>query len=237
MIIFGQHPVKDLLSDSSIRVKRVYVKNKNILDDLVKINKSIRNIDSMKISEKDFYDLTKSNSHQGLAVEIETPKLYEYTDFKKNIHELGRIIVVIDHVYDPHNLGAIIRSCVFFDINTIVIPKNRAASITPGSIKSSAGTIFKSTIYEVSNLKNILIELKKKDYWVIGADIRGENINSAIFDQYMDEKIVLVLGSENKGISKILKKNCDLIARINNPGNTDSLNVSVASGIFLNRFS
>ncbi len=82
-----------------------------------------------------------------------------------------------------------------------------------------------------------LIELKKKDYWVIGADIRGENINSAIFDQYMDEKIVLVLGSENKGISNILKKNCDLIARINNPGNTDSLNVSVASGIFLNRFS
>ncbi|MFL2686200.1 MAG: 23S rRNA (guanosine(2251)-2'-O)-methyltransferase RlmB [Thermodesulfobacteriota bacterium] len=237
MIIFGQHPVKDLLSDSSIRVKRVYVKNKNILDDLVKINKSIRNIDSIKISEKDFYDLTKSNSHQGLAVEIETPKLYEYTDFKKNIHELGRIIVVIDHVNDPHNLGAIIRSCVFFDINTVVIPKNRAASITPGSIKSSAGTIFKSTIYEVPNLKNVLIELKKKDYWVIGADIRGENINSAIFDQYMDEKIVLVLGSENKGISKILKKNCDLIARINNPGNTDSLNVSVASGIFLNRFS
>ena len=118
MIIFGQHPVKDLLSDSSIRVKRVYVKNKNILDELVKINKSIRNIDSIKISEKDFYDLTKSNSHQGLAVEIETPKLYEYTDLKKNIHELGRIIVVIDHVNDPHNLGAIIRSCVFFDINT-----------------------------------------------------------------------------------------------------------------------
>ena len=163
MIIFGQHPVKDLLSDSSIRVKRVYVKNKNILDDLVKINKSIRNIDSIKISEKDFYELTKSNSHQGLAVEIETPKLYEYTDFKKNIHELGRIIMVIDHVVDPHNLGAIIRSCVFFDINTVVIPKNRAASITPGSIKSSAGTIFKSTIYEVSNLKNILIEGKTID--------------------------------------------------------------------------
>ena len=136
MIIFGQHPVKDLLSDSSIRVKRVYVKNKNILDDLVKINKSIRNIDSMKISEKDFYDLTKSNSHQGLAVEIETPKLYEYTDFKKNIHELGRIIVVIDHVNDPHNLGAIIRSCVFFDINTVfhhvgLILLNNTKNIAP----------------------------------------------------------------------------------------------------------
>ena len=237
MIIFGQHPVKDLLLNSSIRVKRIYVKNKSILDELVKINKSIQNIDFLKISEKDFYDLTKSNSHQGLAAEIDTPKLYGYSDFKKNINNFGRIIVVIDHINDPHNLGAIIRSCVFFDIDTIIIPKNRTASITPGAIKSSAGAIFKSTIYEVPNLKNILIELKKMDYWVIGADIHGENINSAIFDQYTDAKLVIVLGSENKGISKIIKKNCDLIARINNSGKTDSLNVSVASGIFLNRFS
>ena len=83
MIIFGQHPVKDLLSDSSIRVKRVYVKNKNILDDLVKINKSIRNIDSMKISEKDFYDLTKAILIKDLQLKLKLRNFMNILTLKK----------------------------------------------------------------------------------------------------------------------------------------------------------
>ena len=103
-------------------------------------------------------------------------------------------------------------------------------------MKSSTGHIFQSMIYEVPNLINTIKFLKNNDYWIFGADIEGENLLSDKFNKFKNDKIVLILGSEQNGLSEAMKKNCDFLLSIRGNKNVNSLNVSVAAGILINKF-
>ena len=141
-----------------------------------------------------------------------------------------RLILALDHIEDPHNFGALIRSAVAFGCPTVLIPKNRQCPITPTVIKSSAGSIYSASIVEVSNLAQSLKQLKKRNFWIYGADHKTPHPLTSVTLNY---PMVLVVGNEGKGISKGLQSFLDERLRIHMEKDVESLNVSVATGILL----
>ena len=236
MIIYGMNPVLDSIDLYFDKIKKIYLSKKTFNKFNKNQLKKINNLPIIYISEGDFKNLTQSNNHQSIAAEIKIDSVNMLDDLKKNIASLGSVLI-LDHIQDPQNIGAISRTCVFFGISNIILPNNRTASISPGSVKSSAGAIFSINFYQVPNLVNTIKILKENDYWIIGADLKGEDYQDSKFDKFIGDNVVFVIGSESKGLSTLLRSNCDSLLRINGNGSTDSLNVNVAAGILFSRFS
>jgi 23S rRNA (guanosine2251-2'-O)-methyltransferase len=236
MIIYGMNPVLDSIDLYFDKIKKIYLSKKTFNKFNKNQLKKINNLPIIYISEGDFKNLTQSNNHQSIAAEIKIDSVNVLDDLKKNIASLGSVLI-LDHVQDPQNIGAISRTCVFFGISNIILPNNRTASISPGSVKSSAGAIFSINFYQVPNLVNTIKILKENDYWIIGADLKGEDYQDSKFDKFIGDNVVFVIGSESKGLSSLIRSNCDILLRINGNGSTDSLNVNVAAGILFSRFS
>jgi 23S rRNA (guanosine2251-2'-O)-methyltransferase len=242
MIIYGVNPVRDFVSFFPEKISRVFLSEAKMDKSLPEYSEIISKIplipscDIEYVSEKELQRMTNTVKHQSIAaiIDIDPPK--NFKDLKEDIKNMTDIVLILDHLNDPQNLGAISRTCVFFNINTIIIPKNRSVRISLGAIKASAGAIFSINIYEVSNLINAIKELKKNNYWIIGTDINGENINDKKFNKFKGDRLAIIMGSEQKGISRIVQKSCDVFVKINRLGKTNSLNVSVAAGIFISRF-
>jgi len=236
MIIYGMNPVLDSIDLYFDKIKKIYLSKKTFNKFNKNQLKKINNLPIIYISEGDFKNLTQSNNHQSIAAEIKIDSVNMLDDLKKNIASLGSVLI-LDHIQDPQNIGAISRTCVFFGISNIILPNNRTASISPGSVKSSAGAIFSINFYQVPNLVNTIKILKENDYWIIGADLKGEDYQDSKFDKFIGDNVVFVIGSESKGLSSLIRSNCDILLRINGNGSTDSLNVNVAAGILFSRFS
>ena len=232
MIIYGINIIKELLKTKPKIIKKIFYSGSKIKD--LNLSEDINLI--KKVSKREINEITGNDDNQGIAILVENPKLLNYDDLKKNINNLGRVVVILDHIMDTHNLGAIIRSGLFFGIKTFIIPNKRAATISPGSVKSSSGFIFNSDIYSVSNIINTINLFKENDYWVIGADLFGDDLYSEKIEKYKNSKSLLIFGSEGKGLSKLVKNNCDIPISIKGNENIDSLNVSVAAGIIMSRF-
>ncbi|MEK9657858.1 MAG: 23S rRNA (guanosine(2251)-2'-O)-methyltransferase RlmB [bacterium] len=144
------------------------------------------------------------------------------------------LIVILDHIEDPHNMGAIFRSCEALGHPFVIFPKHRSSPIGTGSIRSSAGAIWHLNLCQVSNISQSLRELKKKGYWIYAA---SEHEGTSLTHVDLCQPAVLLLGNEHKGISPIHKKMVDFFIEIPLSGQVSSLNVSVAAGIILYTFS
>lgn len=136
---------------------------------------------------------------------------------------------MLDHLEDPHNLGAIIRTCEAAGVKSIVIPKDRAVKVNSTVIKVSVGAIKNVRIVMVNNLVNTLKELKDNGFWVIGTDMQGADYRTLDYSG----KVVLVIGNEGKGLSRLTRENCDFMARIPMRGEVNSLNASVAAALVI----
>ena len=163
------------------------------------------------------------SSHQGVAA-FTSP--VDYVSLYSLLHKEG-LIVMLDGITDPHNLGAILRSAHAFGAVGVVLPKRRSASLDEVSFKASAGAAAHLPIAKVSNLRDAVEDFKEKGFWVYGADLSGKSFLPQVD---FAKKAVLIMGSEDKGIGDLLKKNCDVLYKIP-MGDFDSLNVSVAAGI------
>ena len=161
--------------------------------------------------------------HQGIVLKIKDYDFYDIQDLTDDV------IVILDHLEDPHNLGAIIRTCEAAGIKDIVIPKDRSVSINSTVMKTSAGCLDRVKIASVTNLVNTINYLKEKGYWVIGTDMIGTDYK----DLDYKGKIVIIIGNEGKGMSRLVKESCDFIASIPMYGEVNSLNASVAAAIIL----
>ena len=140
------------------------------------------------------------------------------------------VIVILDHLEDPHNLGAIIRTCEAAGVNGIVIPKDRSVDINSTVMKTSAGALENVKIAKVVNLTQTINKLKDNGFWIVGTDME----NSVDYREIdYSGKIGLVIGSEGFGMTKTVKDSCDFIARIPMYGKINSLNASVAAGIMI----
>lgn len=171
-----------------------------------------------------------NNAHQGV-VAVTSAKQYNDLDdvvgAKRGEHSL---IVVLDGIEDPHNLGAVLRTADAAGVDGVVIPERRAASVTAIVAKASAGASEHLPIAKVTNIARTLEELKEKNLWIVGLDERGTQAYDSL-DYNMD--CAVVLGAEGKGIHELVRKKCDFLVSIPMLGKVPSLNVSVAAGVVL----
>lgn len=213
MYVYGRNVIKDYKN-----LKKVYVQ------DSLKNSELVKNINvPIKYLNKRELDKMVSGNHQGIVGEVEDYKYFELNDLDNDV------IVILDHLENPHNLGAIIRTCEAAGFDNIIIPKNRSVSINGTVVKTSVGTIERVKIAQVTNLNNAIQTLKKKGYWIIGTDMIGTDYKELDYNG----KVAIVIGNEGVGISRLVKENCDFIATIPMNGQVNSLNASVAAGVLL----
>ena len=227
MYIYGKNVVKEKLSTNE-EIFKAYVSKKfrdqELIDILIKRNIRINFVDNKVLDQK------VNGLHQGIILEVEEAKTYTLDELINKVKDkTNPLIVMLDHLEDPHNFGAIIRTCEALGIDGIIIPNDRAVGITGTVIKTSAGAITYTTIVRVPNLANTIEKLKKNGFWIVGTDMQGENYTKIDYNM----PTCLVIGNEGKGMSKIIKDNCDFVATIPMTGQINSLNASVSCGIIL----
>lgn len=235
MIIYGINTVKEALLSTKTYVEELILSaelNKNSLSAIIEIAQK-HNVPFKYSSKNNISKLTGSKNHQGIAAKIPD---FKYTDIsillkKAKIKEKNILFLILDHIQDPQNLGAIIRSANVLGVDGVIIPKDRSASVTPSVIKASSGATNYVPIVKVVNLSRTIKELKDVGLWVVGADINSKRFLQD--DDFMNMDLALVIGNEGKGLSKLIKNQCDFLVSIPNYGNVDSLNASVAAGIMI----
>ena len=170
--------------------------------------------------------------NRGAALALkEAPKASELdlTDWLLSRQSGSAFVIILDHIEDPHNLGAILRSADVFGVDLVIMPERRAAKETDTVARASAGAVAYVPVATVSNLARALEALKEHDFWTYAADMGGQSLTKAD----LPGRVALVLGSEGSGVSRLLKERCDGILSIPQHGHVDSLNVSVAAGVFM----
>ena len=174
--------------------------------------------------------LSEGRPHQGVIAQISVEEYAELEDIIATAKSSSApLLVVLDHIEDPHNLGAIIRSALAAGAHGVIIPKRRSAALSPGVAKASAGAVSHLPVARVPNLTQCVKELKDEGFWVIGAEAGGKNL----YESKLTGPLALVVGSEGEGIARLLKENCDEIITIPMQGAVNSLNASVAAGVVL----
>jgi 23S rRNA (guanosine2251-2'-O)-methyltransferase len=170
--------------------------------------------------------------HQGAVATVSDFQYLELDELVEHARAHGRppLLLLLDGIEDPHNLGAIVRSAQVLSADGLIIPKDRAAGVTPVVAKASAGAIETARIAQVTNLSRCLEELKKTGFWAAAAD---QNSKTAIWKVDLTVPLVLVIGAEGKGVRPLVRSHCDLGFRIPMEGPVGSLNASVAAGIAL----
>lgn len=219
MIVFGKNVAKEVI-DSKKEIKKVYLSNKFDDDKLIKYFED----NNIKINRMDkrILDQKFKGNNQGIALEIEDYKYLKIDDVLNT-----NFLVMLDHLEDPHNFGAIIRTCEAAGVDAIIIPKKRSVEITSTVMKVSAGALNNIKIVEVSSLPQTIEKLKKYGFWFYGTDMDGSNYTDVVYDS----KTCLIIGAEGNGISKLVSEKCDYIISIPMTGKINSLNASVAAGI------
>ena len=222
MLVYGRNVAKDLLKKNK-NIRKVIIQD-TFDDKEIKALLEKGNFNIEKKTKREIDNLC-SGVHQGIILDIPD---YQYSRLEDLLD--NEIIVILDHLEDPHNLGAIIRTCEAAGIKSIIIPKNRQVGINATVMKTSVGTLENVSVAEVSNIANTIDRLKKEGYWIVGTALE----NSIDYREInYDGKIALVIGSEGFGISALTAKKCDFLAKIPMYGETNSLNASVAAGIMI----
>ena len=227
--IYGRNVIVSRIREAK-DVEEIYLlesfKDKNILD--LVFNSKIK----VFFCKKGKLDKLAGNEfHQGIVARVHT---YDYYDFDSMVDELeskeDALLVILDGVEDPHNLGAILRSSEAIGVDGVIVPRHGSCPLNSTVAKASTGAIDNVKVSQVTNLNNCIKKLKDSGYWVVGAEA-----NNSVDYRQVDYrgKIVLVVGSEGKGISKLVLDNCDYKVRLPMVGKVNSLNVSVACAILL----
>ena len=173
--------------------------------------------------------LSGSANHQGVVAIVDAAHPYvTLDDVLEDVTEPA-LLLVLDGVTDPHNLGACLRNADAFGAHAVVVPKDRAAGLTATVAKAASGAADTVPLIAVTNLARTLRDLKAKDVWILGADTGGESL----FDADVTGAVAWVLGAEGTGLRRLTRESCDRIVGIPLLGSVESLNVSVASGICL----
>jgi 23S rRNA (guanosine2251-2'-O)-methyltransferase len=185
-----------------------------------------------KRERKDITGLCGTDFHQGLALKVEPFAYADLDDVVSRCRESGQggLLLVLDGVQDPHNLGALIRTAACSGAHGVIIPKDRAAGITPTVEKASAGAVETIPVAQVVNIAQTLEVLKKEGFWIFGAT---SDSRSALYEQDFTGNVALVIGSEGEGIRPLVLKKCDILFSIPLLGGVSSLNASVAGGVIL----
>lgn len=177
-------------------------------------------------------DLAGDMRHQGVLAFASPVEYQEWEDVLADVTERGEmpLFILLDELEDPHNLGAILRTCDASGAHCVLIPKRRACPLNATVAKTSAGAVEYVPVAQIGNIAQTIRSLKKAGFWVVGADMDGtENF----YDANLTGPLLLVVGSEGKGMGRLTKELCDFLVRIPMHGRINSLNASVACSLLL----
>ena len=232
--IYGFHSIESLLNSNPERVLKVFIQSGRNDGRMSKITSLLSNlkINLLKIDKKELDRLVKGELHQGIVAEVLLPPLPDkqaLIDFIANLPSKP-LILILDSIQDPRNRGACLRSANAAAVDCVVVNKDGSAPINSVVYKTSAGAINQLKIFQVTNLVRVIKALQSKELWVVGLD---GSAKTSIYDVNLRDPLVIVVGTEGRGLRKLIKKTCHYLATIPMTGNVESLNVSVATGIAL----
>lgn len=221
MYVYGKNVANEMI-DTNKKISKaiVYEKfsDKELLNKLLK-----RNIPIQYVQKRELDNIVHG-LHQGIVLSVPD---FEYTELNDVLIKENPLLVILDHIEDPHNFGAIIRTCEAAGVDGIIIPKDRGVLVNSTVIKVSTGAIEHIPIIKCTNLNQTISKLKKEGFWIVGTDMQGTSYDKIDYKG----KIAIIIGNEGMGMSRLVKESCDFIASIPMNGTTNSLNASVATGI------
>ncbi len=233
-IVYGRNATREVLRARRRHIHKLiladHLEPATIIDEILLLAKQA-NVQIQHVPRQRLDNLAKG--HQGVAIEVGNYPMVTIEEVLNHATQLNQppFILAMDHLEDPHNLGAILRTAEIVGIHGVILPSRRSADITPTVVNVSAGAVEHILIVQVSNLVQTLKNLKKENVWVVGV----ENTPSSLpyHEANLSGAIALVIGNEGKGISHLVKETCDFLIKINMRGQIESLNASVAAGLAL----
>lgn len=237
-LVVGRNPVIECLH-ARVPATALYIaqgtRNDDRLTEAVQLAHS-RSIPLIEVPRLELDSMTGNGLHQGVGLQIPP---FEYADVFDLISTVADskeqgMIVVLDNITDPRNLGAVIRSTAAFGGQGVVIPERRSASVTAVAWRTSAGTAARLPVAKATNITRALKEFQQNGYQVVGLDAGGDTT----YDSYDGTgPVVIVVGSEGKGLSRLVRETCDVLVSVPTTSWVESLNASVAAGVVLSEFS
>ena len=229
-LVFGRNPVLEVIENSKLQVNKIWLsetlKDQNIKQRIISYAKEHK-IPFYTVPEQKLSSLTKNQNHQGMVLSI-SPIKY------KSISEIissSKVILVAHEIEDAHNIGAMTRTFVAGGGSGVILTGRKSIGINSTTIKTSAGALFHASFARVTNCINVINELKKNNFWIVGTD-NSEKAKS-IYQINFPEQVAIIVGNEHEGLGELIKKNCDFLVKIPVSDKVDSLNVSVAFGVVL----
>ncbi len=228
MLVYGRNVIREIIAGKKRKIHVIHAVDRiTEIDDILGYCKS-NGVKVIFEPREKLAKFTGTEKNQGIAAEIDNVNLLNINEFLATRNLENSVVAVLDEIEDPHNMGAIFRSCEVLGVNGVIIPSRRSAPVNDTVFKTSSGAADMIDIVEVANINNALETLKKNGFWIYGLDLTA--------DKYLDEisfdkKTAIVLGNEGSGIRALVKKNCDFLVKIRQSGKLDSLNVSNAAAI------
>jgi 23S rRNA (guanosine2251-2'-O)-methyltransferase len=231
-IIYGFHAVIGRLRQNAAGVMEIYLDNSRHdrrAQDLIKLAES-HGVRLMLVDDKRLAGMTGNARHQGVAARAELAQLPTHIDDVLDRLTEPALLLILDGVTDPHNLGACLRVADAMGVHAVIAPKDRAVGINATVAKVASGAAETVPYFAVTNLARTMRELKEREIWLMGADEKGER---ELYSMGLTGALAWVLGAEGEGLRRLTRESCDQLAHIPMLGAVESLNVSVSAGICL----
>jgi 23S rRNA (guanosine2251-2'-O)-methyltransferase len=234
--IHGFHVLKIALNNIPKQIKKLYLlekRNDRRTEEIIQLAK--KHLIPIEWLPRDLLNKKLPDVvHQGIIAECDKPHTYDESFLKKICEAVetdsSLLLLILDEVQDPHNLGACLRTANAFGVNAVVVPKDRSAQLTTIVSKISSGAAFITPVIAVKNLARTLDWMKKQNIWLVGTDLEAD---TPLTDVDLKGNIALILGNEATGLRKLTREKCDFLTFIPMQGEVASLNVSVATGVCL----
>jgi len=233
-ILYGIHPVFEALKAGRRDFFEVYIakdKTSKRIDKLVAIAESMK-VPVERVEPLTLKSMTGTDLHQGLGARTGPFPISEISDIFDCVQtdDENHLLLLLDNIMDPHNLGALIRTALCVGVDGIIIPKDRSVPPTPAVSKASAGALEHIRLVRVTNMVNTIKDLKEKGLWIAGME---KTSDKSIFFSDLTGPVAIVIGGEEKGMRPLVKKHCDFLMSIPQKGQVNSLNASVAGAVVM----
>ena len=235
-LLYGLQPVFAALRHRKRQFSELYIKSgknnsgriRDIQELAEELGITVNEVPGSKLTE-----MCPDAVHQGVVLRCGILPFFPISELPLPVEGKLPLIVVLDQIKDPHNLGAVLRTCGFFDVSAVVVSKDHSCGLTPVVSKTSSGVAEWLPVISATNLTRFLQKQKSEGYWIVGL---AEESNQSVSQLVRDKPLVLVLGNEGRGIRPLIRKQCDWLVSIAGNPKVSSLNVSNAAAIALNHF-
>ncbi|WP_267901021.1 23S rRNA (guanosine(2251)-2'-O)-methyltransferase RlmB [Cohnella endophytica] len=229
----GKHPVLEAMK-AGRSINKIFISNQaqRFLIQPIMEGAKERGIVVQQVDKSKLDRLVPDLQHQGVVAQVAAAAYYEVDELLARAAERGEapLIILLDEVEDPHNLGSILRTADCTGVHGVIVPKRRSAGLTPIVAKTSAGAVEYVPVARVANLVQTMEKLKEAGLWIAGADVGAKE---GFYDTNLTGPLAIVIGNEGQGLSRLVKERCDFILSLPMVGQINSLNASVATGVIL----